>query len=71
VIEKLNQEIDDLALKTVIKKLEEQDINYKDIDTISFNELVNKRKEILKKDVKKVGMTTAITIALTIFSCGI
>ena len=71
MIEKLNQEIDDLALKTVIKKLEEQDINYKDIDTISFNELVNKRKEILKKDVKKVSMTTAITIALTIFSCGI
>ncbi|MEA3314823.1 MAG: hypothetical protein U9Q30_03055 [Campylobacterota bacterium] len=67
----LDYEIDELAKKIAIKKLSEQGIDYKLLKNSEFNELIKARKEILKKDVKQVGATAAVTIALTILTGGI
>jgi len=71
MLKKLDFEIDVLAEKIAIKKLNEQGIDYRDLSSTDFNDLVNTRKKILQKDVKNVGVAAAVTLGLTILTGGI
>ena len=66
--EEFTNEIDKLATKSIIKKLNKQGIDHNDLDEAEFNSLVADEKEILKSDSKKVGVGIGIGIALTLLT---
>jgi len=61
-------EIDKLATKNIIKKLQKQGIDHNDLNEDEFDGLVEDEKEILKSDSKKVGVGIAIGAAITLLT---
>jgi hypothetical protein len=61
-------EVNKFATKNIIKKLEEQGINYKQLEDSAFNDLVEDEIEILKSDSKKVGSGIGIGIAISLLT---
>jgi predicted transcriptional regulator len=53
-------EVNKFATKNIIKKLEEQGVDYKQLDDSTFNDLVADEIEILKRDSKKIGIGIGI-----------
>ena len=57
-----NHEFENLARANIIRKLEKQGIDYMELDSPDFNELVADEIKILESDTKKVGTGIAIGI---------
>lgn len=66
--EHLNTEIDRYARANVVKKLRKMDVDPDDIAAEELEELVEKEREILKHDTKKVGLGIGIGIALSLLT---
>ena len=64
--ETFDTEVNKYAKKNIIKKLEEQGINYLDLDDESFDELLKDEIEILKSDSKKVGAGVGIGLLISL-----
>ena len=60
--ETFNHEFEKLARANIIRKLEKQGIDYKELDSSDFNELIVDEITILESDTKKVGAGIAIGI---------
>jgi len=61
-----NLEVRKYATKNIIKKLEEQGIDYTQLQDEDFNSLVADEIEILKADSKKVGAGIGIGILISL-----
>ena len=61
-----HREIKKFARKNIIKKLEDQGIDYHQLDDNAFNELVANEIEILKADTKKVGVGIGLGILFSL-----
>ncbi len=61
-------EVNKYAAKNIINKLEEQGINYKQLEDTAFNDLVADEIEILKSDSKKVGSGIGIGIVISLLT---
>ena len=59
-------EVNKFAKKNIIKKLEEQGIDYQQLEDSAFNDLVADEIEILKADSKKVGTGIGIGILFSL-----
>ena len=59
-------EVNKFATKNIIKKLEEQGIDYLQLEDSAFDELVADEIEILRADTKKVGMGIGIGILFSL-----
>ena len=59
-------EVNKFATKNIIKKLENQGIDYQQLEDSAFNDLVADEIEILKRDSKKVGTGIGIGILLSL-----
>ena len=59
-------EVKKFATKNIIKKLEKQGIDYKQLEDAAFNDLVVDEIEILKADSKKVGAGIGIGILFSL-----
>ena len=59
-------EVNKFATKNIIKKLEDQGIDYKQLVDSDFNDLVADEIEILKRDSKKVGTGIGIGILFSL-----
>jgi hypothetical protein len=57
-----NNEFEKLARANIVRKLEKQGIDYRELDSSDFNELVADEIKILESDTKKVGAGIAIGI---------
>lgn len=64
--EQIDKRVADVAKRIVVAKLEKQGINYKDLDESDYDFLVGERIKILTKDVKSIGITAAISAAITL-----
>lgn len=71
MLNKIDIEIRETAEKSVIQELSRQEIDYKTLLDEDFSELVENRINKIKINVRKVGLTTAIAIALTVATGGI
>jgi len=60
------KEVNKFATKNIIKKLEEQGIDYQQLEEFVFNDLVADEIEILKRDSKKVGTGIGIGILFSL-----
>ena len=61
-------EVNKFATKNIIKKLEEQGINYQELEGLAFNDLVEDEIEILRSDSKKVGTGIGIGIVISLLT---
>ncbi|MDQ7060900.1 MAG: hypothetical protein Q9M43_07065 [Sulfurimonas sp.] len=59
-------EVNKFATKNIIKKLEDQGIDYLQLESSAFNDLVADEIEILRSDSKKVGAGIGIGILLSL-----
>ena len=59
-------EVNKFATKNIIKKLEDQGIDYRQLVGSDFNDLVADEIEILKRDSKKVGTGIGIGILFSL-----
>ena len=59
-------EVNKFATKNIIKKLNEQGIDYQQLEDSAFNDLVADEIEILKADSKKVGTGIGIGILFSL-----
>ena len=59
-------EVNKFATKNIIKKLEDQGIDYRQLVDADFNDLVADEIEILKRDSKKVGTGIGIGILFSL-----
>lgn len=59
-------EVNKYATKSIIKKLEDQGIDYKELEDSAFNDLLADEIEILKSDSKKVGAGIGIGILFSL-----
>ena len=59
-------EVNKYAIKNIIRKLEEQGVDYKQLTDPAFNDLVADEIEILKRDSKKVGVGIGIGILISL-----
>ena len=59
-------EVNKFATNNIIKKLEEQGLDYKELEDSAFNDLVSDEVEILKSDSKKVGVGIGIGILFSL-----
>lgn len=59
-------EVNKFATKNIIKKLEDQGIDYQQLEDSAFNDLVADEIEILKADSKKVGAGIGIGILFSL-----
>ena len=66
--EQLNTEIDRYARAKVVKRLRKMEIDPNDLDDDEFEDLVEKEREILAHDTKKVGLGVGIGIALSLLT---
>jgi len=57
-----NHEFEKLARANIIRKLEKQGIDYSELDSSDFNDLIEDEITILESDTKKVGSGIAIGI---------
>lgn len=71
MLNKIDTEIRETAEKSVIQELTIQEIDYRTLLDDDFSELVENRINKIKINVKKVGLTAAITLALTAVTGGI
>lgn len=67
-IENFDTEVQKYARKNIIKKLEDQGIDYHQLEDTDFNGLVADEIEILKSDTKKVGSGIAIGLAISLLT---
>ena len=63
--EKFDDGLDKVARENIKKKLSSQGIDYKEISVEDFNKLVQREKDILKHDTKKMGIGIGIGIAIS------
>jgi hypothetical protein len=63
--EKFDYGLDKVARENIKKKLLSQEIDYKEISVEDFNKLVQREKDILKHDTKKMGIGIGIGIAIS------
>ena len=59
-------EVHKYARKNIIKKLEEQGIDYLELEESAFDQLVSDEIEILRADSKKVGVGIGIGILFSL-----
>lgn len=59
-------EVNKFARKNIIKKLEDQGVDYQELEDSAFNDLVADELEILKSDSKKVGAGIGIGILISL-----
>ena len=59
-------EVQKYARKNIINKLENQEIDYKQLSDSAFSDLVTDEIEILKSDSKKVGSGIGIGILISL-----
>lgn len=59
-------EVNKFATKNIIKKLEEQGVDYQQLEDSAFNDLVTDEIEILKSDSKKLGTGIGIGILISL-----
>ena len=59
-------EVNKYARKNIIKKLEEQGVDYKQLEDADFDNLVADEIEILRSDSKKVGAGIGIGILFSL-----
>ena len=59
-------EVNKFATKNIIKKLEEQGIDYLQLEDSAFDDLVADEIEILRADTKKVGVGIGIGILFSL-----
>jgi hypothetical protein len=71
MLNKIDTEIRETAEKSVIQELTIQEIDYRTLLEEDFSELVENRINKIKINVKKVGLTAAIALALTVVTGGI
>lgn len=71
MLTKIDSEVAAAARKLAIQKLKDQGVDYRDLADADFDEIVKNREDILALDVKRVGLTTALAIALTVLTGGI
>jgi len=63
-----NEEIQRYASNNIIKKLQKQGIDYRDLEESEFNSLIADEIEILKSDSKKVGAGVGIGILISLLT---
>ncbi len=66
--ESFNYEFQKIARANVIRKLEKQGIDYNELLSSEFDELLNDEIEILESDSKKVGLGIGIGVAITMLT---
>ncbi len=71
MLNKIDIEIRETAEKSVIQELSRKGIDYSTILDEDFSALVENRVNKIKINVKKLGLTTAIALALTVITGGI
>lgn len=71
MLNRVDIEIKETAEKSVIQELSRQGIDYRTLLDEDFSELVENRINKIKINVKKVGLTIAIAVALTVVTGGI
>ena len=59
-------EVNKFATKNIIKKLEDQGVDYQQLEDSAFNDLVSDEIEILRRDSKKVGAGIGIGILFSL-----
>ena len=64
----LNREIKSIAMKSTIKRLEKQGIDYKDLSSSEFNSLLRDEIALLKSDTKKVGAGVGIGLVISMLT---
>ena len=67
----LNNSLKKIAEVSLLKKLEQKNINKNDLSTQDFEELLKMEIEIIKNDGKKVGAGVAAGIAISLLSGGL
>ena len=63
-----NNEIEKIAKANIIKKLQKQGIDYRDLKSSDFRNLIEDEKEILESDTKKVGMGIGIGLVISMLT---
>ena len=63
-----NDEIEKIARANIIKKLQKQGIDYRDLKSSDFRNLIEDEKEILESDTKKVGMGIGIGLVISMLT---
>ena len=59
-------EVNKFARKNIIKKLTDQGVDYQQLSSEAFDDLIADEKEILKEDSKKVGAGIGIGILFSL-----
>ena len=67
----LNNSLKKIAEVSLLKKLEQKNINKNDLSKQDFEELLKMEIEIIKNDGKKVGAGVAAGIAISLLSGGL
>ena len=67
----LNQGVKKMAENSLIKKLNDQEINRSDLTDNKFEELLNLEMDIIKNDGKKVGAGIAVGIGISLLTGGL
>ena len=66
--EKFHSEIEKVARTNIITKLQKHDIDYRDLSSVEFDNLIEDEKMILESDTKKVGMGIGIGVIITMLT---
>ena len=69
--ERLHEEIEKIARKNIINKLTKQGLNYRDLKTTEFSELVADEIAILEHDSKRVAAGIGIGLILAVMTGGL
>ena len=63
-----NDEIENIAKNNIVRKLEKQGLDPKELHTSEFDALVKDEIAILENDTKKVGMGIGIGLAISMLT---
>ena len=63
-----NNEIEKIARANIIKKLQKQSIDHRQLDDAEFNALIEDEVTILESDTKKVGLGIGIGLAISLLT---
>ena len=63
-----NTEIEKIARTNIITKLQKQGIDYRELSSEDFNNLIKDEKMILESDTKKVGLGIGIGLAISMLT---
>ena len=61
-------EIEKIARHNIMRKLEKQGIDYKDLSVADLNELIADEIKILESDTKKVGLGIGIGLVISMLT---